>query len=292
MEGAAKGELGNIPQGSMDELRVLLSEKASDLFAICDQEQKGFVTKRDMQRMRNELPLDPDQLEAVFDSLDADGNSYLTLEEFTEGFGQFLGLEPRATAAGQERQEGEAAGATDAEGGDGETGANGDVDEEEEFNDLLAELGIFGLVDDTETIRAMWLDLKRNDGDPELMAHYQTFLASLARDIQQKETEQENLESTARKRTEHQEKNMAQLNEEMELQLAEERARLRLEEAKKENRLRAEMEGTLELKDRQLQDVMERMRHLEESLHEAKKEVPDIRERIRLFSTDRDKFNL
>ena len=65
-----------------------------------------------------------------------------------------------------------------------------------------------------------------------------------------------------------------------------------MEEAKKENRLRAEMEGTLELKDRQLQDVMERMRHLEESLHEAKKEVPDIRERIRLFSTDRDKFNL
>ena len=53
--------------------------KASDLFAVCDQEQKGFVTKRDMQRMRDELPLDPDQLEAVFDALDADGNSYLTV---------------------------------------------------------------------------------------------------------------------------------------------------------------------------------------------------------------------
>ena len=60
----------------------------------------------------------------------------------------------------------------------------------------------------------------------------------------------------------------------MEVQLAEERAKLRLEEAKKESRLRAEMEGTLELKDRQLQDIMERMRRLEENLHEAKKEVP------------------
>ena len=67
---------------------------------------------------------------------------------------------------------------------------------------------------------------------------------------------------------------MERLYEEMEVQLAEEKAKLRLEEAKKENRLRAEMEGTLELKDRQLREVMERMRCLEESLHEAKKEVP------------------
>ena len=60
----------------------------------------------------------------------------------------------------------------------------------------------------------------------------------------------------------------------MEVQLAEEKAKLRLEEAKKESRLRAEMEGTLELKDKQLLEVTERMRRLEESLHEAKKEVP------------------
>ena len=72
----------------------------------------------------------------------------------------------------------------------------------------------------------------------------------------------------------NQEKNLERLYEEMEVQLAEERAKLRLEEAKKESRLRAEMEGTLELKDRQLQDIMERMRRLEENLHEAKKEVP------------------
>ena len=56
--------------------------------------------------------------------------------------------------------------------------------------------------------------------------------------------------------------------------MSEERAKLRLEEAKKESRLRAEMEGTLELKDRQLTEVMERMRRLEENLYEAKKEVP------------------
>ena len=64
----------------------------------------GFVTKRDMQRMRGEIPLDPDQLESVFDTLDVDGNGYLTLEEFTEGFNEFLGLEQELLAK-QRQQE-------------------------------------------------------------------------------------------------------------------------------------------------------------------------------------------
>ena len=45
-------------------------------------------------------------------------------------------------------------------------------------------------MEDTETIKAMWLDLKRNDGDPLLMENYEAFLAKLAKDIQQKATEQ------------------------------------------------------------------------------------------------------
>ncbi len=71
---------------------MLLEQKAPDLFAICDQEDKGFVTKRDMQRLKDELPLGPDQLESVFDALDQDGNGYLTLDEFTRGFEGFLGI--------------------------------------------------------------------------------------------------------------------------------------------------------------------------------------------------------
>ena len=74
---------------SDEEMHQLMTEKAHELFSVCDTEKKGFITKRDMQRLQNELPLSPEQLEHVFDSLDDDGNGFLTLEEFTDGFGKF-----------------------------------------------------------------------------------------------------------------------------------------------------------------------------------------------------------
>ena len=79
---------GQKTQPSEADIQKLMMEKAHELFKICDTEEKGFVTKRDMQRLQVELPLSPDMLESVFDSLDDDGNGYLTLEEFTDGFGK------------------------------------------------------------------------------------------------------------------------------------------------------------------------------------------------------------
>ena len=73
---------------SEDDIQKMMLQKACELFAVCDVEQKGFITKRDMQRLQKELPLTADQLVDVFDSLDDDKNGFLTLEEFTAGFGK------------------------------------------------------------------------------------------------------------------------------------------------------------------------------------------------------------
>ena len=75
---------------NQQDLHELMVEKAHDLFRVCDKENKGFINKRDMHRLLNELPLSADHLDAVFDSLDHDQNGFLTLEEFTDGFGEFL----------------------------------------------------------------------------------------------------------------------------------------------------------------------------------------------------------
>ncbi len=77
-------------EASVADIKDLMIKKAHELFEVCDKEKKGFITKRDMQRLQTELPLSPEQLEDVFDSLDDDGNGFLTLAEFTEGFGKLI----------------------------------------------------------------------------------------------------------------------------------------------------------------------------------------------------------
>ena len=71
------------PEEMQGNMQQLIAAKAEELFNLCDTEQKGFIIKKDMQRLRDELGVEPEQLEDVFDSLDNDHNGYLTLEEFT-----------------------------------------------------------------------------------------------------------------------------------------------------------------------------------------------------------------
>lgn len=84
------GSATGAPGSGGSELRELLIDKARELFELCDTESKGFITKRCMQRLNGQIPLEPDQLEEVFNRLDVDGNGYLTLEEFTDGFGKLF----------------------------------------------------------------------------------------------------------------------------------------------------------------------------------------------------------
>ncbi|PVD37023.1 hypothetical protein C0Q70_04016 [Pomacea canaliculata] len=55
-------------------MEQFMVSKARELFQLCDTEEKGFITKRDMQRLKNDLPVSPEQLEIVFDSLDIFAN--------------------------------------------------------------------------------------------------------------------------------------------------------------------------------------------------------------------------
>ena len=70
-----------------------LLRKITELFHICDKEDKGYVTRDDMYRLTDELGLNDEEIENAFDQLDTDGDNILTLEEFITGFGLFLGVE-------------------------------------------------------------------------------------------------------------------------------------------------------------------------------------------------------
>ena len=277
----------------MSDLKALLSEKAADLFSLCDQEEKGFVTKRDMQRLRGELPLDPDQLEAVFDTLDGDLNGYLTLEEFTEGFSAFLGIDEIAYSA-VENEDGQLS----LKGGEESQTTQRDnalleeesIDDDEEFQNMLSELGILGLIDDGDmALKEMWANLKK-DKDPALMANFEEFLTKLSKDLHKKTTEHEHLENNIKTRSQIQEEHLQQLYEEMEQQIGQERERIRAEEEKKEAKLREELELTLSMKDQQLVEVMSKMKEMQDQLDDAKKAVPTIKDENVHLAKERDKL--
>ena len=86
-------DLNTLSDNDPKKLKYLLQTRAAELFKLCDLEEKGFINKKDIQRMQEPLNLSPDQLEEVFDSLDIDKNGYLTLEEFTAGFSNYIGVE-------------------------------------------------------------------------------------------------------------------------------------------------------------------------------------------------------
>ncbi|KXJ16039.1 Ras and EF-hand domain-containing protein-like [Exaiptasia diaphana] len=72
-----------------------LKERATELFSLCDQNRNGFITQGDLVQVITQLglPLEQKQVEQAFTKLDNDHNGYLTLDEFIEGFGLFLGID-------------------------------------------------------------------------------------------------------------------------------------------------------------------------------------------------------
>ncbi|XP_039725055.1 EF-hand calcium-binding domain-containing protein 4B isoform X3 [Pteropus medius] len=288
---ACLGPLDNLECEETQELmltRLAMQRKAQEFFQTCDAGGKGFIARRDMQRLHKELPLSLEDLEDVFDALDADGNGFLTPEEFTTGFSHFFFSQNKPT----QEDPGEQVAQLQEEKvyqsrGEEELGGM-DEDEEAQFQMLMDKLGAQKVLEDESDVKQLWLQLKKDE--PHLLSNFEDFLARIFSQLQEAHEEKNELECALKKKIAAYDEEIQHLYEEMEQQIKSEKEQflLKLEgqcaalhndkhETKAENTklklTNQELAQELERTSRELQDAQQQLDSLQQEackLHQEK----------------------
>ncbi|XP_067236659.1 EF-hand calcium-binding domain-containing protein 4A isoform X3 [Chanodichthys erythropterus] len=224
--------------------------KAKELFELCDKEGKGFITKRDMQWLQQELPLSPEQLESVFESLDRDKNGYLTPLEFHTGLGELVGCGP------EERTR----------NGEGQIVGEEQIEPAEiRFSHILMELGADKLFKDQWELCTLWSELQRDK--PELLGVLEEVLSYTVSHLQDALKERDNLEQALRRREEDHDRVVRSMYEDMETQLKEEREKRQALDSMRQGDKKEQLLQELRTREQELEFTLTKQRELESRIN-------------------------
>ncbi|XP_031721189.1 EF-hand calcium-binding domain-containing protein 4A [Anarrhichthys ocellatus] len=237
--------------------------KAKELFVLCDKEGKGFITKRDMQRLQAELPLSPEQLETVFESLDRESNGFLTPVEFNTGLDGLVGLE-NLTEPSQNQSED-----TDRMDCSQDTRAV-------RFVNILMELGADKLFKDQQELSSLWCELQRDR--PELLSVLDGVLIHAVSHLQDSIRERDSLEQALRRRESEHDEVVLSIYEEMENQIREEREKRVAQDSIEQKQRGRQLEEELKMREQGLENSLTKQRELETRIRQLSCEQANIKE--------------
>uniref|UniRef100_A0A8C3P1P7 Calcium release activated channel regulator 2B n=1 Tax=Cyanoderma ruficeps TaxID=181631 RepID=A0A8C3P1P7_9PASS len=262
----------------LEDVQVEMLEKARELFQLCDKDEKGFITKVDMQRLQSELPLTPEQLETVFDSLEQNNKGYLTPVEFSMGLGKLIGIELCQGAGRMHHSRHEE---TFESGWSEDLDPADDDDEEKRFCSMMEQLGAAQLFEDPHEIRELWARLRKER--PELLSNFEEFLLRVSSYIKEVNHEKQSMEQALKRKESDHDREVRCLYEEMEQQIKAERERLVCQEALRHDRSNL-LQKELHSKEQELEKILYRQKKLEHQLQSLNSEQLETRvqnERLR-----------
>ncbi|XP_053478788.1 EF-hand calcium-binding domain-containing protein 4B [Ictalurus furcatus] len=267
----SKSNVCGSPQEQSDCSTVL--EKSQEFFQICDTEDKGFVTRRDMQRLLGEFPLSAEELENVFDTLDTDGNGYLTPEEFSSGFSEFI-FGPAASAATPQPAPKHFAEPISPDllyQSQWEDKLNvSEDDEEKHFCILMENLGASNVFEDPGAVRSLWAQLRRDE--PHLLSNFEEFLARVTYQIKEATQEKSEMETALKRKAASHDDEIQRLYEEMEQQIKNEKDRILLQDSERFLTRSHNLEYQLSSKEKELELLSNKQKRLEQQCRELHSE--------------------
>ncbi|XP_076841951.1 EF-hand calcium-binding domain-containing protein 4B isoform X2 [Brachyhypopomus gauderio] len=229
-----------------------------------------------MQKLLGELPLTAEDLENVFDTLDADGNGYLTVEEFSSGFSEFM-FGPAACAAGLESAvepvPEERLPETLYQSQRDEALVGGQDGEEEYFCTLMDNLGANSVFEDPVEVRSLWVQLRRDE--PCLLANFEEFLARVTCQIKEAKQEKSEMESALKRKAATHDDEIQRLYEEMEQQINTEKDRILSQDSERFLTRSMALEQRLSGKERELESLLAKQKRLEQQCYELHTEQRD-----------------
>uniref|UniRef100_A0A674PGY7 Calcium release activated channel regulator 2A n=1 Tax=Takifugu rubripes TaxID=31033 RepID=A0A674PGY7_TAKRU len=243
--------------------RNTVQEKTLEFFQMCDMENKGFITRRDMQRLNGGLPLSAEELENVFDTLDSDSNGFLTLQEFSSGFkeGSQMGEKPQCKSPGEVLYQ------TQWEDG---LRQREEDEEEKHFSLLMESLGANSVFEDPAEVRSLWAQLRRDE--PHLLANFEDFLSRVTSQIIEANQEKKEMESALKRKAATHDNEIQHLYEEMEQQIKNEKDRIVLQDHERFLSRCQEMELQLSGKEREMEQLFQKQRRLEQQYQDLHSE--------------------
>ncbi|XP_032379742.1 ras and EF-hand domain-containing protein homolog [Etheostoma spectabile] len=248
-------------------------EKTFEFFQMCDTENKGFITRRDMQRLNTELPLSAEELENVFDTLDSDGNEYLTLEEFSSGFSEFLSgqkisVEEDMGEKNPCQSPAEVLYQTQWE----ESRAREEDEDEEEkhFCMLMENLGANSVFEDAAEVRSLWAQVRRDE--PHLLSNFEDFLARVTSQIIEANQEKREMENALERKAATHDDEIQRLYVEMEQQIKTEKDRIVLQDYGRFLSRSQDLELQLSAKEKELDQLFQKQRRLENQCQKLQSE--------------------